>query len=162
MTPAYGLVTGAGPDQQRDRHRGQHQAGQVHVTLGAAQPGEANRERQRQQEADQHLHAEAGHPQFLNQLDQVAVIALCPGLGALASTPPELVLGPAQARITSHFAPRLAVAQHAVLAPHAPGSAGTLWPRARGRAAPDQEGGPPRAVRGGGSGQLSRRPRRGR
>jgi CHAD domain-containing protein len=35
--------------------------------------------------------------------------------GALASTPPELVLGPAQARVTAHFAPRQATAQRAVL-----------------------------------------------
>lgn len=35
--------------------------------------------------------------------------------GALTSTPPELVLGPAQARVTAHFAPRQATAQRAVL-----------------------------------------------
>lgn len=42
---------------------------------------ESARERQREQEAEKHLDTQAGHPKLLQQLSQVAVVAL--GLGLI-------------------------------------------------------------------------------
>jgi len=89
----------------------------------------------------------------------------------LASTPTDLVMGPAQARIVAHYAPREAAARSAVLeALDSPrcfamldeldgllddplvtaGAADTSRPGARCRAARDQEGGETRPLRRGG------------
>jgi len=73
-------VIGDRPDQQRGRHRGQHQAGQVQVLLTRAQPGEPGGKRQREQEPEQDLHAQARDPQFLEEFAEIAVGALRGGL----------------------------------------------------------------------------------
>jgi hypothetical protein len=59
-------VVGDRPDQQRGRDRGEDHAGQIEVLLSIAQLAEPDGERQRQEEAKQHLHAKAGHAQLLD------------------------------------------------------------------------------------------------
>jgi len=69
-------VVGHRAKQQGRGDRGQHQVGQVQVPLAWFDRGEPVGERQREQEPEQHLHAEAGHSQLLQQLGEIAVIPL--------------------------------------------------------------------------------------
>jgi hypothetical protein len=69
-------VVGDGTEQQRGGHGRQHQAGQVEVALALAELGEPHGEWQREQEAEQDLHAQAGNPEFLEQFGEVPVVSL--------------------------------------------------------------------------------------
>src|SRR6266496_5773613 len=64
-----------------------------------AERREPVREREREQEAEEHLDAEASDPEFLQQLGQVAVVALgsglvAPGRGLVAPGPGLVAPGP--------------------------------------------------------------------
>jgi hypothetical protein len=71
------------PEQQGRRDGGQRNAGEVQVTLALVQLTEPDGERQREQEAEQHLDAERDDAEFLNQLGEVTVITLGKGLWPL-------------------------------------------------------------------------------
>src|SRR5271165_386564 len=73
-------VIGDRSQQQRGGDRGQDQAGQVQITLGRAEHVEPVGKRQRDQEPEQDLHPQAGHPQRLQQLGEITVIPLRLGL----------------------------------------------------------------------------------
>src|SRR5689334_6534999 len=73
-------VVGDRAQQQRGGDRGHDERRLVQLLLPRLRRAELGGERQRQQEAEQHLHAKPGHPQFLEQLDQPAV---CPLVRAL-------------------------------------------------------------------------------
>ena len=75
-------MVGDRPEQQRRGHRGQDQRGDVELALAVAELGELAGEREREQEPEEHLDAQAGYPQFLEQFGQVAVVAF--GLGLVA------------------------------------------------------------------------------
>jgi len=67
-------------DEQRGGDGREDQAGHVEVALGVTQLGEPHGERKREQEPEQHLHAEARHAQLLDQLAHVPVVTLGHGL----------------------------------------------------------------------------------
>src|SRR5271165_173648 len=73
-------VIGDRSQQQGGGDRGQDQAGQVQITLGRAEHVEPVGKRQRDQEPEQDLHPQAGHPQLLQQLGEITVIPLRLGL----------------------------------------------------------------------------------
>src|SRR5712692_4096875 len=82
MTAEDEAVIGDWPEQQGGRQRRQHQAGDVELALGVTERREPGGERKREQEAEEHLDAEASDPEFLQQFSKVTVVALGFGLGA--------------------------------------------------------------------------------
>ena len=63
-------------DEQRRRNPRAHQRGEVDVALLGAHRGEPLREGHDEQEGEEHLHPWEGHPQLVEQLDDLAVEAL--------------------------------------------------------------------------------------
>ncbi len=76
MAAEHEPVVGDGPTQEHGGQRSEQKAGHVQGTLRRAQPDEADREGQREEEAEQDLDAETGHPQFLQELSQIPVVSL--------------------------------------------------------------------------------------
>ena len=67
--------------QERDREGGEQQRDEVDVALEVVDVAEARRERDGEQEREEHLHAGKHDPQLLQELVEVAVEALLLGLG---------------------------------------------------------------------------------
>src|SRR5262249_5383527 len=62
--------------EQDDRDAGRHYDPEVQPVLPGFQLAEPDRERQCEEEPEQNLHAESTHPQFLQQLGEIPVVAL--------------------------------------------------------------------------------------
>jgi hypothetical protein len=80
MTSEHDPVIGDRPGQEGGGAGGQQQAGLVQHSLGVVELAEPVGEGQREQETEEHLDTEAGHPQLLEQLGHVPVDAFVLGL----------------------------------------------------------------------------------
>ena len=67
-------VVGDRSQQQRRSQGGQDEVGQVQVSLAVAEPGEPVGEREREQEPEQDLYAQAGHAELLEQFGKITVV----------------------------------------------------------------------------------------
>ena len=73
-------------EQQCCRDRSQYERGQVQLSLTLAEPGKPVGERQREQEPEENLHAQADYAQFLQQFREIAIIPLSLGFIPLIRT----------------------------------------------------------------------------
>jgi hypothetical protein len=90
-------VVGGRRHEQDCRHGRQRQGHEVLDPLSAIQTGEPGRQRRREQEREQHLHAGLDDPHLPQQLDQVAIAALQFGLVATVPRVPQRLALPAMA-----------------------------------------------------------------
>jgi hypothetical protein len=69
-----------GRDQQRGRDGGEEEGDEEDLLLRLGNPLEPVRERNREQECEEHLHPREHHPELVQELDQLAIELLVPRL----------------------------------------------------------------------------------
>src|SRR3954451_5353972 len=78
--PPHDAVEAGGGDQEHRGRRSRQEGGVIDVSLQIGDAAEALRERHRQQEPEQHLDAGEHHPQLVQELHQLAIVAVVGGL----------------------------------------------------------------------------------
>lgn len=75
LPPAETVIRARG-DQQHRRDRGGDEGDEEDVPVDLAELGEAVCERNGEEECEQHLHAWKGHPELVQELDQLSVVTI--------------------------------------------------------------------------------------
>jgi hypothetical protein len=86
VAPEHQPVVGNRTHEQGRGDRGEHQRHHVERALASSERGEPVGEGDREQETEDHLDAQPGHPQLLEQFGQVPVVAF--GLGLVGPQAP--------------------------------------------------------------------------
>jgi hypothetical protein len=74
MSAEHPAVVGDRTHQECRGHSSADQADLIESTARPVEPAEANREWEAEQESEEHLHAETGHAQLLEQVAQIAIV----------------------------------------------------------------------------------------